>query len=78
MKTLFKLLLLELAVAAMLGSCTKIEGRRSSAPPVITLEQEEPIFRTKVNEPVTITPIVEHAGEDATYRWTLDGEVVGE
>ena len=78
MKTLFKLLLLELAVAAMLGSCTKIEGRRSSSPPVITLEQEEPLFRTKVNEPVTITPIVEHAGEDATYRWTLDGEVVGE
>lgn len=77
MKT-FITLLLEIAAVAAMVSCTKIEGRQSSEPPVISLEQEEPIFRTKVNEPLTITPIVEHAGDDATYRWTIDGEVVCE
>ena len=71
-------LLLELTAVIALISCTKIEGRQSSEPPVISLEQEEPIFRTKVNEPLTITPVVEHAGEGAVYRWTIDGEVVGE
>lgn len=67
------------AVLALLlaASCTEIPERHAPEPPKIVLEGDEPIYRIKVNEPLTLSPTVENAGEDASYRWSIDGAVVG-
>ena len=66
-----------LALLCAAASCTKIPERYSPEPPRIILEGDEPIYRIKVNEPLTLAPTVENAGDDAAYRWSIEGEVVG-
>ena len=66
-----------LALLCAAASCTKIPERYSPEPPRIILESDEPIYRIKVNEPLKLTPTVENAGDDAAYRWSIEGEVVG-
>ena len=69
--------LLTLTALVALASCTGIESVTSPEPPKIVLEGDEPIYRVKVGEPLTLSPIVQNAGDDAAYRWTIEGKVVG-
>ncbi len=57
-------------------SCSKDE-EQTPLPPTITLEQESPIYQVKVGGTLTISPIVENAGDDAIYLWKIDGKIVG-
>lgn len=74
-KTSFRIL--SLFSILLVVSCGKVPEIVSPDPPVISLDREEPVYRVKVNEPLTITPTVENAGDNAAYRWSIDGAVVG-
>ena len=68
MRNLYKILAGILCV--LLVSCAK----EPHQDPTITFA----IFQAELNEPLTITPTVQHAGANPSYRWTIDGEVVCE
>lgn len=68
MRNLYKILAGILCV--LLVSCAK----EPHQDPTITFA----IFQAELNEPLTITPTVQYAGSNPSYRWTIDGEVVCE
>lgn len=68
-------LLLMCAICAT--ACAEIPEIVSPDPPRIVIEGDEPIYRTRIGEPLTLSPTVENAGQDATYRWSIEGSVVG-
>lgn len=70
-------LLLSAAALGAMASCGEVPEVVSPDPPRISLDRKEPVYRTKVNEPLTITPTVENAGNAAAYRWSIEGAVVG-
>ena len=45
-------------------------------PPKIVLDNKKGIYTVKLGREITIAPNYESA-DDAQYRWTMDGEVIG-
>lgn len=56
-------------------SCTEEEETTPLlSAPVITLQEDSPIYKTKAGKEITITPLYENVDEETTYSWTLNGE----
>ena len=77
MKTRRPFTFVALAALCAAASCTKIPETHAPAPPRIIPEGDEPIYRTRVAEPLTLAPRVENVGNDAAYRWSIEGKAVG-
>ena len=58
------------------SSCNIDEEITTSLPPKIQLDSETGIYTVKVGRELEIAPNYENT-EDATYRWTIDGKLVG-
>lgn len=71
------LLLFLLPAVLAIASCAPIESPRSPEKPLITLDREEPVYKVRAGEPLDIAPSVANAGANPSYRWTIDGSVVG-
>jgi hypothetical protein len=63
-------------IAAIILSCNIDEEITASQPPNIVLDSESGIYTVKQGREITIAPTYEQA-DNATYRWTMDGEVIG-
>ena len=81
-----RFLLLLLASAFLATSCDKSEAPEIPPTPPpdvpeqpeISLDRAEPVYSTKVNEPLLLAPIVTNAGNNPSYRWAIEDETVGE
>lgn len=63
-------------IVVIASSCNIDEEITTSLPPKIQLDSETGIYTVKVGRELEIAPNYENA-EDATYRWTIDGKLVG-
>jgi hypothetical protein len=60
----------------LVGSCNKDEAIEVPLKPVITLDSETGVYKTKIGKPFSINPTVDN-GEDAVYRWLSDSQIIG-
>ncbi len=72
MKKIFKKLLLLISAVVAFTACNIDEEYFA---PEIILDSETGIYTVKYGREVVVAPQYEHA-EDATYCWTMDGEVI--
>ena len=63
-------------IVVIASSCNIDEEITTSLPPKIQLDSETGIYTVKVGRELEIAPNYENT-EDATYRWTIDGKLVG-
>lgn len=63
-------------IVVIASSCNIDEEITTSLPPKIQLDSETGIYTVKVGRELEIAPNYENAA-DATYRWTIDGKLVG-
>lgn len=70
-----KLLLMGLLLAAGFTGCSDDEQTVLPELPTVKFDKENPIYLTKVNQSITLTPIYTH-NEGATYEWTIDSKVI--
>ena len=63
-------------IVAISSSCNIDEEITTALPPKIVLDNEKGIYTVKLGREITIAPNYESA-DDAQYRWTMDGEVIG-
>lgn len=63
-------------IVVVSSSCNIDEEITTSLPPKIHLDSDTGIYTVKVGRELIIAPNYESA-EGATYRWTIDGKVVG-
>lgn len=63
-------------IVVIASSCNIDEEITTSLPPKIQLDSETGIYTVKVGRELEIAPNYESA-EGATYRWTIDGKLVG-
>ena len=66
-----------LIVLFLCPSCER-EGGGEGLLPSITLDRDEPIYHVYVGEPLLLELVVENAGDNPLYRWTMEGAVVSE
>ena len=64
------------AIVLSFSSCNIDEVITTTMPPSIVLDSETGIYTVKQGREIVIAPNYESA-EDATYRWTLDGRLLG-
>ena len=76
MRRVLEFLFLSVAVV-FTSSCNIDEVITTENPPKIVLDSEDGIYSVKVGSEIVIAPGYESAGDDAQYRWTMDGEVLG-
>ena len=65
-----------LVVVAFFSSCNIDEEITTTLPPKIVLDNETGVYAVKQGREIIIAPKYESA-EDATYRWTMEGKVLG-
>ena len=58
-----------------LSSCSDDDEKNMLNPPKIILQQEDKVYATKINVPLTIEPQYEYA-ENAIFAWKIDGKLV--
>lgn len=63
-------------IVVIASSCNIDEVITTSMPPRIILDSESGVYTVKQGREVVIAPSYESA-EDATYRWTMDGRLLG-
>ena len=63
-------------IVAIIMSCNIDEEITASLPPNIVLDCESGIYTVKQGREIIIAPTYEQA-DNATYCWTMDGEVIG-
>jgi len=63
-------------IVVISSSCNIDEEITTSLPPKIHLDSDTGIYTVKVGRELVIVPNYESA-EGATYRWTIDGKIVG-
>ena len=63
-------------IVVIASSCNIDEVITTSMPPQIILDSESGVYTIKQGREVVIAPSYESA-ENATYRWTLDGRLIG-
>ena len=61
---------------AVTSSCNIDEDITNTPPPKIVLDSANGIYTVKQGREITIAPTYESA-EGASYRWTMDGELIG-
>lgn len=78
-KLFFKFLLAVLCCTQLIISCSKDSTEDDvSGIPVISLDQEIPIYTVKVGQTLEIIPTVENAGNNAIYMWKIDGKIISQ
>ena len=65
-----------LVVVAFFSSCNIDEEITTTLPPKIVLDNETGVYTVKQGREIMIAPKYESA-DDATYRWTMEGKVLG-
>ena len=75
MTKLFKLIFFTTAVV-ITSSCNIDDVIATKVPPEIVLDSDTGIYTVKQGREITIAPSYESA-EEATYKWTMEGEVLG-
>lgn len=76
MKRLFGFLCITIVVA-ILSSCNIDKDITTTLPPSIVLDSQTGVYTVKQGREIIIAPDYESVGDEAAYRWTMDGEVLG-
>lgn len=65
-------------ITSLMASCSDKDSDIITAPPVISFDHESLLYRVKVGQSITITPLIENETNGAIYLWKVDGKIVSE
>lgn len=71
-------LLAFLTLMSVLAGCNRDNVITGSLPPVINFDNGTGMYSVVAGEELVIAPVYTNVDDATTYRWTLDGRVIGD